>query len=64
VAAILDLIQGLVRIRKPVSETVVSVPENNWPRMTGSDGTRIILKAATGMSSNGARDGRNWPRDR
>jgi len=64
VAAILSLIQELARIRKPVSETVVSVPENNWLRMTGSDGTRIIFEAATGMSSNGARDGRNWPGDR
>ena len=57
--SILNLIPGLVRIRKPVSETVVSVPENNWLRMTGSEGILIILKAATGMSSNGARDGRN-----
>jgi len=64
VDVILSLIPGLVRIRKPVSETVVSVPENNWLRMTGSDGTRIIFEAATGMSSNGARDGRNWPGDR
>ena len=56
---ILSLIPGLVRIRKPVSETVVSVPENNWLRMTGSDGIRIIFEAATGMSSNGARDERN-----
>jgi len=64
VDVILSLIPGLVRIRKPVSETVVSVPENNWLRMTGSEGTRIIFEAATGMSSNGARDGRNWPGDR
>lgn len=58
-AAILNLIQELARIRKPVSETVVSVLENNWLRMTGSDGILIIFEAATGMSSNGARDGRN-----
>lgn len=62
--AILNLIPGLVRIRKPVSEIVVSVPGNNWLRMIGSDGTLIIFEAATGMSSNGAGDGRNWSRDR
>lgn len=57
--AILSLIPGLAGIRKPVSEIVVSGLENNWLRMTGSDGTLIIFEVATGMSSNGARDGRN-----